>query len=145
VNFNKPLEITLPLRPAMNKEDASFLEFVDIIENMAKLHEWESKNLPLLNSLTGRSLYYRIAQRALSGDSNSNTMKDLILDSDFTEKSLRNRLNIMEEDGFVISTQSEVDGRSKFPVPREKFYAAMYLHAGQIKRILGENYLVLKK
>jgi hypothetical protein len=129
----------------MNKEDASFLEFVDIIKNMAKLHDWESKNLPLLNSLTGRALYYRIAQRALSVDGDSNTMKDIILDSEFTEKSLRNRLILMSKEEFITFTQSEVDGRSRFPVPMEKFYAAMYLHAGQIKRILGENYLVLKK
>jgi hypothetical protein len=129
----------------MNKEDASFLEFVDIIKNMAKLHQWESKNLPLLNSLTGRTLYYRIAQRALSGDGNSSTMKDITLDSDFTEKSLRNRLIIMNKEEFIKFSQNEVDGRSRFPVPMEKFYAAMYLHAGQIKRILGENYLVLKK
>lgn len=129
----------------MNKEDIKFIDFIKIIDCMAKLHEWEEKNFPLLNSLTGKSLYYRIAQRALNDNLNTNTMKDLILDSDYTEKSLRNRLNTMEEDGFVITTKNELDGRSKFPEPREKFYAAMYLHASQIIRVLGENYIILKK
>lgn len=130
----------------MNKEDANFRDFIEIIDNMARLHEWEMKNLPLLNSLTGRSLYYKIAQISLNFDDNKlNTMKDLIVDSDFTEKSLRTRLNIMEQEGFVVSTQSGIDGRSRFPVPKDKFYALMYLHAGQIKRILGNNFLIIKK
>jgi hypothetical protein len=130
----------------MNKENASFLQFIEIIDNLATLHEWEAKNFPLLTSLTGRTLYYRIAQRAIDENkNNSKTMKELINDSGFTERSLRNRLHSMEEDGFIVSTQSMVDARSKFPMPNEKFYAAMYLHANQAKRILEQDFLLIKK
>ncbi len=132
----------------MNKETTTFLEFIEIIDNLARLHEWEIKNLPILNSLTGRLLYYRIAQRAIKKDvssSSNRTMKELISDSGFTERSLRSRLISMEEEGFVIPTKNMRDGRSRFPIPDEKMYAAMYLHASQAKRIMEESYLLIKK
>ena len=130
----------------MNKEDASFRNFIEIIDSMAKIQEWEEKNLPLLNSLTGRSLYYKIARISLSGENEKfNTMKGLAAGSDFTEKSLRNRINLMEKDGFVASAQSGVDGRSRYPSPKDKFYDLMLMHASQIKKILGNDFLIIRK
>ena len=130
----------------MNKEKASFRNFIDIIDSMARIQEWEEKNLPLLNSLTGRSLYYKIARISLSvEDEKSNTMKDLTVGSEFTEKSLRNRINLMEKEGFVASAQSGVDGRSRYPAPKDKFYDLMILHASQIKKILENDFLIIKK
>jgi hypothetical protein len=81
----------------MKNED--FIAFVDVLTNLAELHEWEIKNFPLLNSLTGRLLYYRIAQRAIQSEKNhTNTIKDLIGDSGFTEKSLSATLH---QAGFI--------------------------------------------
>lgn len=130
----------------MTQEKLSFFQFVEIIDSLADLHEWENKNFPLLSSLTGRILYYRIAQRAINENKKySQTMKDLAIDSGFTERSLRNRISLMEEEGFVVSSVNETDGRSKYPIPNEKFFAAMYLHARQAKRILEKDFLLIKK
>lgn len=128
----------------MKNED--FIAFVDVIGNLAELHEWEIKNFPLINSLTGRLLYYRIAQRSIqSGKNYPNTLKDLVGDSGFTEKSLRNRMNAMANEDFIYSSQSSIDGRSKFPVPKEKFLAAMYFHASQAKRIIERDFILIRK
>jgi hypothetical protein len=130
----------------MNKEEISLLDFLEIVDSLARLHEWEAKNFPLVNSMTGRALYYRIAQRELSDDKpSSNTMKALISDSGFSEKSLRNRINTMAEENFISFSQNEIDARSKFPIPKEKFFAAMFLHASQAKRILEKNFILIKK
>jgi hypothetical protein len=128
----------------MKNED--FIAFVDVLTNLAELHEWEIKNFPLLNSLTGRLLYYRIAQRAIQSEKNhTNTIKDLTGDSGFTEKSLRNRMNEMENEEFIYSVQNSIDGRSKFPIPKEKFLAAMYFHASQARKILEKDFILIKK
>lgn len=41
-------------------------QLTSIVANLAELHEWELDNAPILSSLTGRHLYYRIAQRAVA-------------------------------------------------------------------------------
>lgn len=128
----------------MRNED--FKNFIDVIGTLAELHEWENKNFPLINSLTGRLLYYRIAQRSmLSEDEFSNTIKDLIGDSGFTEKSLRSRLISMANEDYIYSSQNNIDGRSKFLLPKEKFLAAMYFHASNAKRIINRNFILMKK
>ncbi len=130
----------------MSSENKSLSNFVDIIDNLARLHEWEAKNFPLLNSLTGRILYYRIAQNSFAENSeNQRTMKHLTSDSGFTEKSLRIRLNLMEAEGFIECKYNENDARTRFPIPTDKFFAAMYLHSSQAKRILGEDFVLIKK
>ena len=33
-----------------------------LVSSLAELHQWELENLPLLSTLTGRHLYYRMAE-----------------------------------------------------------------------------------
>jgi len=62
-----------------------------IVSNLADLHEWEISHAPLLNTLTGRHLYYRIAQRAV-GDRAllSRSLKDLMGGGRLYRKSIAN-------------------------------------------------------
>jgi DNA-binding MarR family transcriptional regulator len=138
----------------MEKHQANFTsakelntsQLTAIVANLAELHEWESEFCPLLASLTGRHLYFRIAQRAV-GDRKllSKALKDLMGGSGFTEKGLRNRIQQMEKEGYIVSVSAEVDGRSKYLMPTEKFYEAIYWHAEQVRRILEKNFLMIEK
>ncbi len=133
-------------RNCMNAEEIELNRFIKIIGNLAKLHEWEMKNFPLMTSLTGRMLYFRIAQRALGdGKDLSKAMKELMGDGSFTEKALRSRLQQMEDEGYIVTVHGEADARFKAPIPTDKFYAAIYLHAEQVRRIFDEDYLMIDK
>lgn len=117
-----------------------------IVENLAELHQWEANHLPLLGTLTGRHLYFRIAQRAV-GDREllSRALKDLMYGSGFTEKGLRTRMREMEASGYIASVAGERDARSKCLMPTEKFYEAIYLHADEVRRIFENDFLMIEK
>jgi len=117
-----------------------------IVANLAELHEWELECCPLLTTLTGRHLFFRIANRTV-GDRAllSKAMKDLMGGGGFTEKGLRNRVQQMKQEGYIASITGEVDARSKYLMPTERFYEAIYLHADQVRRIFEKNFLMIEK
>jgi DNA-binding MarR family transcriptional regulator len=130
----------------MKPEKSKFNDFIKVIDSLAQLHEWEVKNFPLLTTLTGRVLYFRIAQRAIGNPEKlSKSMKNLAGDTAYTDKALRNRLQEMEKTGFIVMVEDENDGRCKYPMPTDMFYAAVYLHAEQMRRIFDKNYLIIDK
>lgn len=121
-------------------------QLTTIVANLAELHEWESCHSPLLETLTGRHLYFRIAQRAVGRrELLSRALKDLTCGSAFTEKALRTRMREMEAAGYIYSLSGIDDARSKFLMPTEKFYESIYLHADKARHIFGKNFLMIEK
>lgn len=117
-----------------------------IIKNMAELHEWELENSPLLNTMTGRHLYFRIAQRAVGERALlSKALKELYTGSNLSDKALRLRAHELELQGVITSVHGGADARNKFLVPTEKFYEAIYLHAKEVRRIFGKDFLMIEK
>ncbi len=130
----------------MNSKEINTSQLTVIVSNLAALHEWELEFCPLLATLTGRHLYFRIAQRAI-GDRAllSKALKDLMGGAGYTEKGLRNRIHQMEKEGYIVSVNGEEDGRSKYLMPTEKFYEAIYWHADQVRRIFEKDFLIIEK
>jgi DNA-binding MarR family transcriptional regulator len=130
----------------VNSRDINTAQLTAIVANLAELHEWELDHAPLLSTLTGRHLYYRIAQRAV-GDRAllSRALKDLMGGAGYTEKALRTRMREMERAHLIESVSGEEDGRSKYLMPTEKFYESIYMHADQVRRIFEKNFLLIEK
>ena len=130
----------------MSSREINTAQLTAIVANLAELHEWELANAPILGSLTGRHLYYRIAQRAV-GDRTllSRALKDLMSGSAYTEKALRTRMREMERDGLIEAISGEEDARSKYLMPTEKMYELIYLHAAQVRRVFEKNFLLIEK
>lgn len=130
----------------MNRNEINTGQLTAIVANLAELHEWELNNSTLLSTLTGRHLYFRIAQRAVGDHSLlSKALKDLMGGSGYTEKALRIRMREMEADGYFALVNGEDDARSKCLMPTEKFYESIYLHANQVRLIFGKNFLMIEK
>jgi DNA-binding MarR family transcriptional regulator len=131
---------------SVNTKEMNTGQLTAIVANLAELHEWELDHCPLLSTLTGRHLYFRIAQRAV-GDRAllSKALKDLMGGSGYTEKALRIRMREMEAEGYIASVNGEDDARSKYLMPTEKFYEAIYIHADQVRRIFEKDFLMIEK
>jgi len=68
-----------------------------LVSSLAELHAWELDNLPLLSTLTGRHLYFRMAEETFQPEvALTKALKDLFGGAHFTEKALRSRLREME-------------------------------------------------
>ncbi len=130
----------------MTSNELNTPQLTAIVSNLADLHEWEINHAPLLNTLTGRHLYYRIAQRAV-GDRAllSRSLKDLMGGAGYTEKALRTRMRDMEQAGFIEAVSGKDDARSKYLMPTERFYEAIYSHAEQVKKIFDQKFLLIEK
>ena len=50
----------------MASKDMGAAELRGIIASLAELYQWEQDNSPTLRSMTGRHLYYKIAERAIA-------------------------------------------------------------------------------
>jgi DNA-binding MarR family transcriptional regulator len=121
-------------------------QLTGIVASLAELHEWELDNAPMLNTLTGRHLYFRIAQRAVGErELLSRALKELTGGVGYTEKALRTRIREMQRDGLIESLGGLDDGRSRYLMPTEKFYESIYIHADQVRRVLEKRFLLIEK
>ncbi len=130
----------------MSGREINTEQLTGIVASLAELHEWELDNAPMLNTLTGRHLYFRIAQRAVGErELLSRALKELTGGVGYTEKALRTRIREMQRDGFIESLGGLDDGRSRYLMPTEKFYESIYIHADQVRRVLEKRFLLIEK
>lgn len=126
--------------------DISATELTSLLLALAELYEWEMGHSPFLNTITGRHLYFKIANRVI-GEKKllARSMKDLYHGANISEKALRLRLREFETQNFIRSICDGEDARVRCLMPSESMYEAMYLHAQQAKKIFSKDFLVLKK
>lgn len=130
----------------MLSHDLDNKQLTSIMIDLAELHQWELENSPFLGTMTGRHLYFKIAQRSIGERALlSRSLKDLYSGAKLSEKALRTRMRELEKLGVIQSVACQEDGRAKFLMPTEKFYEAIYLHAQEAKRIFQKNFLMIDK
>jgi DNA-binding MarR family transcriptional regulator len=121
-------------------------QLTSIMTDLAELHQWELDNSPFLGTMTGRHLYFKIAQRSIGERALlSRSLKDLYSGAKLSEKALRTRMRELERNGVIESVACQDDGRAKYLMPTEKFYEAIYLHAQEAKKIFQKNFLMIEK
>lgn len=109
--------------------------------NMAELYQWELKNSPLLGSMTGRHLYFEIAQNLF--DTNElacKSLQDFCSGSMFSERALRMRMRQLESDQMIEVVAGCKDGRVKSILPTKKFFDDVLTHAQEAKRIFQKAF-----
>ncbi len=117
-----------------------------LISSLAELHQWELENLPILSTLTGRHLYYRMAEETFHPEmALTKALKDLFGGAHFTEKALRSRMREMERQGLIETITRQSDARSKQLVPTEKFHELLQAHAEQVRQSFDKHYLLIEK
>ena len=117
-----------------------------LVSSLAELHQWELENLPLLSTLTGRHLYYRMAEETFHPEEAlTKALKDLFGGAHFTEKALRSRMREMERDGLIETITRQSDARSKQLIPTSKFHQLLEAHAEQVKRTFDKHFLLIEK
>ena len=130
------------LKAVEKKQD----EWWGLVISLAELHQWELENHPLLETLTGRHLYYRLAQESVKNEyALTRALKDVFGGMHFTEKALRTRMRQMEREGLIEAVTRPDDARSKQLLPTEKFNQMMTQHAEQVKKIFDKHFLLIEK
>jgi hypothetical protein len=127
--------------------DIDSKELKSIIKALVKIYDWEMQSPNFFHNVTSRHLYLKIAERAIVEESlMTKSMKDIYYGSGgLTEKGIRIRLREFEENDQVRSIACKKDGRVKYVVPSESMLELIYLHATHIKKVLSEEFILIKK
>ncbi len=114
-----------------------------LLRVMIQIREWEDGQLPALQTISGRYLYFRIAASHLQGSQASQHLK--VLQGGVTERAMRQRMREFEAMGLIQIEDNESDQRTKRVIPTEKFLQHLNQHLEFLKQILGQTYWMFDK
>jgi len=111
---------------------------------LCKLHEWEVERLRVLRSATGRQLYFTVVKGALSNNEGP-MVKELTNAHHITDRALRIRLRTLVKEEYVQLDPSQSDKRFRLVRPNEVFQEEFVEHLNAAKKLLEDNYFLVKK
>lgn len=119
----------------------------NIFTSLIELNQWEWFNVPILNSIIGRHVYFSIAAELLNKPEQGSTrsLKQVLNHPGYTERAIRLKLREMEHIGLITSAHSQSDKRVRYLVPTPKLVALIENHAGFYQNLLDKKFLVLEK
>lgn len=124
--------------------DVTQQKFVEIL---VELNQWEWHNVPVLQSVIGRHVYFSVATELLSQTQQMGvrSLKQVFNHPDYTDRAIRLKLREMEREGLIKTNSSASDKRVRFLVPTDKFIELVASHAKFYQQLLNKDFLVLEK
>lgn len=119
----------------------------NILASLIELNQWEWFNVPILNSIIGRHVYFSIATELLSKSEQGTTrsLKQVLNHPGYTDRAIRLKLREMERIGLITSVHSHTDKRVRFLVPTPKLVELIENHARFYQGLLDKKFIVLEK
>ena len=87
------------------------------IQKIISLHDWESGNLPLFKHSIGQSVFLRLLEAFVQGESLS--VKELTLSLHYSPSGIRLQLRMLENEGWIKFLPSPDDQRVKVIQPSD--------------------------
>lgn len=112
----------------------------------AALFEWESRELPCLNTISGRTLYYAVAQRFLCDEGSElryAPLKTLAVCQ--TDRAMRKRIDDFVEQGLLTVQLQPHDARTRDVVPTAKLVAMFERHSQAMHDHFSQRFHILPK
>ncbi len=119
----------------------------NILVCLIELNQWEWFNLPILNSVIGRHVYFSIATELLSRSEQgaNRSLKQVLNHPGYTDRAIRLKLREMEQMGLITSVYSHQDKRVRCLVPTPKLVELIENHARFYQSLLDKKFIVLEK
>lgn len=118
-----------------------------ILQSLIELNQWEWANVPVLNSVIGRHVYYCIATELLDQcqQDKARSLKRIFNHSEYTDRAIRLKLRQMESAGLITTVNSSNDKRARFLVPTAMLVQIITEHTNWFQRLLNKEFIVLEK
>lgn len=116
----------------------------NLLSILVALNAWELKNCDPLQTQSGRSLYFQLAQALLAPDEGDGVMMKQRL-GDASERSMRDHMRLFQEAGLLTEKSGTHDARTKQIVPTEKFTEELRQHLDHCISLLESRYLLVEK
>lgn len=119
-----------------------------LMYRIADLQNWDWVTEPAFRSVVGRHVYISLEKDYYAnklGFKSGNFIKQIILNSGFTDRAVRLKLVELEKCNLVFRRPSEADGRGKSIVLTEKFIKLVESHKSHCKKILQDNFIFINQ
>ena len=115
----------------------------NLLRVMIQMHDWENRQLQELQTLTGRELYFRIAEVCLNDSQLPQQLK--LFHGRSTERAIRQRMREFEELGLIDVSNNMSDQRTKCLVPTAKFLQHLNQHLDLLRFFCDRQFLMVEK
>lgn len=105
----------------------------NLLRVLVQMNDWESRHRQELQTLTGRELYFRIAEGCLKDPQSPQLLK--LYQGKLTDRAIRQRMREFEEMGLIDVSTNTADKRTKRVVPTETFMRNLSQHLYQLKKL----------
>ena len=106
---------------------------------IAELNVWERKNLPLLNTVSGRDLYFAIIQYFFqTPDAIQLPLKSFSVN--MTDRAMRLRIHEFASQGLIVIHLHHADTRSRSITPTAKLYELFEKHAVETAAVFSRSF-----
>jgi hypothetical protein len=115
----------------------------NLLRVMIQMHDWEDRQRQELQTLTGRELYFRIAEVCLNDSQLPQQLK--LFHGRSTERAIRQRMREFEELGLIDVSNNMSDQRTKCVVPTAKFLQHLNQHLDLLRFFCDRRFLMVEK
>jgi hypothetical protein len=115
----------------------------NLLRVMIQIHDWENRQRQELQTLTGRELYFRIAEVCLNDSQLPQQLK--LFHGRSTERAMRQRMRGFKELGLINVSKNMSDQRTKCIVPTEKFLQHLNQHIDLLRFFCNRRFLMMEK
>lgn len=118
-----------------------------ILARLVELSHWEWANLPLLNTVVGRHVYFCIVHDAIFHASSpaDRSLKQVLNHPEYTDRAVRMKLRELEDEGLITRVSNEKDKRARQIVPTAKLLDLMVQHAENTQKLLDKDFILLER
>lgn len=115
----------------------------NLLSILVALNDWEQKYSASLQTQSGRSLYFQLAQALLAEDAQGGVMLKRRV-GHASERSIRDCLRIFQEAGLLLEQSGVQDARTKQIVPTDTFIRELCKHLYHSIALLEDRYLLIE-
>jgi hypothetical protein len=142
-NYKEREQYCIDKRCGMNDEFEQLVNEPNLLRVMIQIRSWEQTQQHELNTLSGRDLYFRIAESYLTHPDKDQQLKQF--QGALTERATRLRLREFEEQGLIEVLSNASDHRTKRVIPTAKFLQLLNVHLTHLKQMCDEQYVMINK
>lgn len=114
------------------------------VQIMSDMHQWEMDHIELLRYMTGRQLYFPIANK-MAFSPPCVQIKEILVSDHLSEKAMRNRLAQWVSSGVIDIKPSQIDKRAKQLYVSQQFDLLVNEHVNHFYKLLTERFFIFDK
>lgn len=114
----------------------------NLLRVMLQVRQWESRQLDVLQTFSGRELYLCLAASLLE-DAKPQSFKSL--QGQMTERATRQRIKAFEALGLIEVDSNQIDHRTKRAVPTKEFIRNLNQHLDLLMHLCEQEFVMISK